>query len=227
MPYTEKSEHLNGMAVMFSASIPTELAQTGRAQDLYTAIVLFTNRIAAYGGRIVFGGHPTITPLMRQAAVKLNSKNIVDLYQLKRFKNLAPKEIWDADVFYKINWFGDESDPIEDNLDSELGEMRDAMAAASEAAIFIGGRITESLSTLKGIRDEYQRFMAKHPQGPVYLTGFMDGETGNIIRELKKKNEKEENGLSDAERNLVYHSHSIDLIVSLIMDDLCKQLNNT
>jgi hypothetical protein len=210
---------LKGKGVMLSASMPTELLGTFRAQDLYTAIVLFTHQIAASGGKIVFGGHPRITPLVHEAIAKLGKKKVVHLFQLERFKNQAPQEIHDADVFDDITWIGNGTAP----MDEELGLMRDAMASASEAAVFIGGKTKDSLTKEPGIRDEYNRFLTKHPDGPVYLVGYMDGETLNLINELENKNKKEKNRLSDQELQVIHHSKSIDLVVSLILEDLGKK----
>jgi len=209
---------LKGKGVMLSASMPTELLGTFRAQDLYTAIVLFTHQIAASGGKIVFGGHPSITPLVHEALAKLGKKKVVSLFQPDQFKNQTPQEIHDADVFDDITWIGDGTTSMEE----ELAQMREAMAAASKAAVFIGGKTKDSLTKEPGIRDEYNRFLTKHPDGPVYLVGFMDGETLNLINELENKNEREKNSLSDKELQIIHHSKSIDLVVSLILENLAK-----
>jgi len=128
------------------------------------------HQIAASGGKIVFGGHPSITPLVHEAIAKLGKKKMVHLFQLEKFKNQAPREIHDADVFDDITWIGDGTSLV----DEELGQMRDAMAAASDSAVFIGGKTKDSLTKKPGIRDEYNRFLTKHPDGPVYL-GWIHG----------------------------------------------------
>ena len=53
---------LKGLPVMLSASVPDELAGKPRAQDLVTAAMLLTHQILSANGRVVFGGHPSITP---------------------------------------------------------------------------------------------------------------------------------------------------------------------
>ncbi len=206
------------MPVMLSASMPDDLAQTPRSQDLMSVIALLTHEIAAADGRIIFGGHPSITPLIRQALSSAGKTGVADLYQLRRFEQSAPQEIRDKNIFPQIEWI----DP-KGSIDDELGEMREKMAQASAAAIFIGGKTSGSLSKTAGIRDEYQRFLKHHPDGPVYLVGLMNGETLNIIRKLEGMQEKEKNTLSDNESQTLHHSRSIDLIVSLILEDLAKK----
>jgi hypothetical protein len=76
-PYTNID--LKGMPVLLSASMPEEIADSPKAQDLYTAIALLTHEVVAAGGRIVFGGHPSITPLVREAVNRLGKQDVVDL----------------------------------------------------------------------------------------------------------------------------------------------------
>ncbi len=210
---------LKNMPVMLSASMPDELADSPRAQDLYTAIALFTHEVISAGGRIVFGGHPTITPLVGEAVKKLGKTKVVDLYQLRRFEDSAPAEIFDNEMFSTINWIEGE----DDDIDLELARMRDRMAEEAHAAVFVGGRTALNEGTVPGIRDEYRRFVARNPDGPVYLMGLMDGETRNLIRELEDGKEMPRNGLSEKERRVVHHSTSIDLVVSLIVADLARK----
>jgi len=45
----------------------------------------------------------------------------------------------------------------------------------------------------------------------------------NLINELENKNKREKNGLPDKELQVIHHSKSIDLVVSLILEDLAKK----
>jgi hypothetical protein len=211
--------NLNGTPVLLSASMTDEVAAGPRARELYTAIGLFVHEVIAAGGRIVFGGHPGITPLVREAVSKLGKENVVDLYQLRRFEGSAPAEIRDDRVFGRIHWI----ESAADDIDAELGQMRDQMAEAARAAVFLGGKAADHYGKTPGIRDEYQRFMEKRPDGPVYLVGLLGGETLNLIRELEAGAQPARNGLSEEERRVIHHSTSIDLIVSLIIEDLARK----
>jgi hypothetical protein len=216
---------LNGLAVMLSASIiPSELQHTPGAQELYTAVIHLTQGIALSGGRIVFGGHPTITPLVRYALKELNLENPpVDLYQLTFYKNQAPKDIEDTSVFREIHWI-ESGNNGKTSLADDLAKMRNAMAEATKAAIFIGGKTTKYSGNIPGIRDEYNRFLTYHPDGPIYLVGLMDGETQQIIKDLNQEGNKEPNSLTDKERQIVCFSQSIELITPVIIKDLTRQV---
>lgn len=216
---TETRPQLAGMPVMLSASIPDSLRGTPRAQDLYSALVEFVRRILEADGRLVFGGHPMITPLVHRAAVAAGSQRpAIDLYQLRCFEKQAPSEVWDRDVFGEIRWCG--AADGESPTPGDFAEMRQAMVRAAQAAVFIGGKTEGYLGDKPGIRDEYERFMHHHADGPVYLVGLLGGETVNIIRDVTEGRATEPNGLSAEERRVVHGSDSIGLIASLILTDL-------
>jgi len=214
-----KNLDLKGMPVFLSASLPDDLADSPRAQELYTAIALLTHEIVSAGGRIVFGGHPSITPLVREAIRELNKKDAADLFQLRRFEGSAPGEIHDDEVFGRVHWIEGEGGDI----DAELAQMRDQMAEKARAAVFVGGKTADHYGKMPGIRDEFQRFVNKHQEGPVYLVGLLGGETLNLINEMETSGGIARNGLSDKERRLIHHSTSIDLVVSLIVADLARK----
>jgi hypothetical protein len=162
-----------------------------------------------------------ITPLVHRAALAAGGERpAIDLFQLRCFEKDAPKEVWDTEVFREIRWCGagDEEAPTPGDFE----EMREAMARAAQAAVFIGGKTEGYLGDKPGIRDEYERFMSHHSDGPVYLVGLLGGETVNIIRDVKEGRATEPNGLSSEERHVVHGSDSIDLIGSLILTDLCR-----
>lgn len=216
---------LNGLPVFLSASFPEELLHTPRAQELYFSVVVFTRRILAAGGRLVFGGHPSMTPLVRRAALSVGGGQ-VDLYQLNRFRDKAPKEILDKNVFHEIHWFGEMIGKEQLPIGEELAEMREVMVAAAQTAVFIGGKTTGFSGAIPGIRDEYQRFLKRHPKAPVYLVGMMAGATLDIIRELDHAGQSEPNGLSEEERRIVCYATDIERIAPLVVKDmarLCKK----
>jgi hypothetical protein len=214
-----KNNMLNQLKIMLSASIPSHLENTFKGQEMYHIIMVLTRRIISAGGKIVFGGHPSITPLIRNAALSVEgSPDDIHLFQLKRFKDKAPDAIHDKNIFSNIRWFGDGN--TETNLASELSEMRRAMAESADAAIFIGGKTSDSLTETPGIREEYQVFMENHPNGPAYLIGMMEGETLNMIKEFENHQKKIPNRLSNDQLDYMHHKDNIELIAPMIVSDI-------
>jgi hypothetical protein len=101
--------------------------------------------------------------------------------------------------------------------------MRDRMAGAAQAAVFVGGKTADHYGKMPGIRDEYRRFVDKHPEGPVYLVGLLGGEALKLIQETETGEAAARNGLSDKERRVIHHSTSVDLVTSLIVGDLARK----
>lgn len=112
--------------------------------------------------RLVWGGHPSITPIIYYVMEKmnLNVQEHVILYQSKFFEYLFPK---DNDRFQNII--------LTDNLgeaSESMFHMRNRMFKENQftAAVFIGG--------MEGIEDEFKMFRYFHPEAlplPVASTG--------------------------------------------------------
>lgn len=215
---SDNTAPLAGINIFISASIPEELSGSPRAQGMFMALQLLTRQIAAKGGDIVFGGHPSVTPLIHRAVRDLERKKCFHLYQLNMFRKSAPPEALDEHIFHDVVWMGDENGEI----NVELGHMRDRMAEHSQAAVFIGGRTPKLPTEIGGVRDEFQRFQKLKPGGAAYLLGFMAGETLNIISQVEQSGEKENNALTPEELEYIHHSDNIDLVVSLVVTDLVK-----
>src|SRR5687767_4551221 len=54
------------LSVFLSASVPDELSGTSRAQDFFDFLVVVAGGVLSAGGRLIFGGHPSVTPLLHR-----------------------------------------------------------------------------------------------------------------------------------------------------------------
>ena len=113
--------------------------------------------------QLVWGGHPSITPLIRNVMAKMNSNlnDHVTIYQSLYFENKFPEENKDFENVIKIK-------AVENNRSDSIQKMRNEMIRNNnfKAAIFIGG--------MEGIIDEYELFRQVHPKAkllPVASTG--------------------------------------------------------
>jgi len=208
MPVTTTTG-LKGLPVMLSASLPDELVGTSRSQDLYDLLVVLAGGILSSGGRLVFGGHPSVTPLLHRVAKGAGVREgQVTLFQLERFRQQAPVEVQDRSVFGGVRWCED------------LEIMREGMAAMANAGVFVGGKTTGYVGNKPGVRDEFERFVRRHPLGPVYLLGLLDGEAQRLIEEKGGDQPWEPRYLSGAERELLRFAASPDLAAGLVLADL-------
>ncbi|MCF5894763.1 hypothetical protein [Aeromonas veronii] len=162
-------------AIFLSASIP----EAGRGEYFKTAdrfLIQLAVReflFASLGRRkIVWGGHPSITPMVLAACKDLNVdiSQAVTLYQSTFFSGSYPK---DNENFSSIEYI--EHTP--NNLKESLLNMRTAMISRKDisSAVFIGG--------MDGIFSEYDIFIKAHPNGIVLPIGG----PGGAARELATK----------------------------------------
>ena len=153
--------------VFLSASVP----MPGRGEYYKTADpLLIQSAVRAFAEivlgrrRIVWGGHPTITPMLMEACVHLGisySKAVV-LYQSKFFEEEFPAE----NAFFKNVEF---TEKVEEDRQASLVLMRNKMLSRPnlKAAVFIGG--------MEGVSDEIKIFEGYHPQAARVFVGSTGG----------------------------------------------------
>jgi len=113
--------------------------------------------------KIVWGGHPAITPMIWTICQDLNIdySNSVVLYQSRFFEDRFPEE---NKRFSNVIFV----DAVPEDREASLLLMREAMLSRQDlkAAVFIGG--------MEGVEAEYDLFKRFHPDGkilPVPATG--------------------------------------------------------
>lgn len=112
--------------------------------------------------KLIWGGHPAITPLIRFVMNKMNVnlKKHITIYQSNYFRNYFPKDNFYFEDIIVV--------PGSSDRDSSLYDMRRTMLEENEfkVGIFIGG--------MEGVIKEYEMFIEVHPEAlilPVASTG--------------------------------------------------------
>lgn len=152
--------------IFLSASIPLperdeKYIETADIIAIRDAVISLVT-IALPNHRIIWGGHPSITPLIYFVMEKmnLNIQKHVKLYQSMWFKD---KFLEDNNKFENIVFTQKQQD-----IPSSVKLMREKMFSENKfsAAVFIGG--------MNGIEDEYKMFHEYHPNClilPIASTG--------------------------------------------------------
>ena len=153
--------------IFLSASIPLQerdplYIETADIIAIRDAVIALTT-VVLPRYRLIWGGHPSITPLIYHVMEKLNLniQEHVTLYQSRFFEKFFPE---DNNKFKNIVL----TDIVDDDRESSLLHMRSRMLGESEfaAGIFIGG--------MEGVEVEYNMFIEKHPKAlvlPIASTG--------------------------------------------------------
>lgn len=163
-------------AIFLSASVPVpgrghyhETANPFLIQCAVRELVISVIRTH----RIVWGGHPSITPMIWSICEDLDveyAKSVV-LYQSRYFEDRFPEENAKfGNVVY--------TDAVEGDREGSLTIMRETMLARSDliAGIFIGG--------MEGIEAELVIFQRVHPKRRVVLVASPGGATRDVATRL-------------------------------------------
>jgi hypothetical protein len=124
--------------------------------------------------RVVWGGHPAITPMVWAVCEDLGVEyaQSVTLYQSAFFKEHFPEE---NKRFGNVNYV----DSVGNDMSKSLSKMRQEMLSLDyEAAVFIGG--------MKGIFDEYSLFKELHPNVKVLSVYSPGGAAMQLAIDLKQ-----------------------------------------
>lgn len=161
-------------AIFLSASVPTREPYSSdcRPQEIQAAVNALA-QVVLGRKKLVWGGHPAITPLLWSAAqaVGVEYTMAVELFQSKLFQKVLPEE---NKNFANVKLI----DAVGEDVEASLRAMRKAMftSAEFEAAVFIGG--------MHGILDEHKLFTSYWPNAtciPIAQTG---GATVHLARDL-------------------------------------------
>lgn len=152
--------------IFLSASIPLperhpKYYETADIIAIRESVIALTSIVLPHH-RIIWGGHPSITPLINYVMEKkgLNIQEHVKLYQSLFFKNNFPP---DNNKFENIVFTENIGD-----IHSSIQRMREQIFSENDfvAAVFIGG--------MDGIEVEYNMFKEFHPKAlllPIASTG--------------------------------------------------------
>jgi SLOG cluster3 family len=131
--------------------------------------------------RLVWGGHPAITPLIRVMVegMGIMSSDRVRLFQSSYFRGKMPEDNAAFERVIKVP-------AVRGDRTASLERMRRQMIGSEQfiAGVFIGG--------MEGVEDEYRMFRAEHPSAralPVASTGaaaliLYEQERGSLPKDL-------------------------------------------
>ena len=149
--------------VLLSASFPSgdrgQSVAPYRPGDIGRAASAVAEAVLRAGARLVFGGHPTISPLVLQIAGRLRAGNQVEIWQSDWYLDAVTPEVLrlvehEHASLRRVKRGSDEP--------SSLARLRDRMLKGDlTASFFVGG--------MEGIADEFRLLGRLHPTTPAFL----------------------------------------------------------
>ena len=183
-------------SIFLSASVPTEerSAEFEKIPDaqiqIEQAVIALSRNVFQEGGRLIFGGHPSISPLVATVAKEYdfdvrNPDKPIHIYQSKAYSEVTASQTTNlSELGYAkiipIEAVDEEkfNPEIKDRPQCEksLTFMRERMLSENpDAMVCIGG--------MKGVIDEFKLFRRFHPNKPVYILATTGGASRNLARE--------------------------------------------
>ena len=160
-------------SIFLSASVPLPSRNaayfaTADVIAIRDAVRALITVIMEQGARLVFGGHPAITPMIRLQIQQSGQPvgNTVIMYQSRFFERSFPD---DNQFFERVILV----DAVEGNRESSLESMRKTMLDQRfQTGIFIGG--------MEGVEDEYAMFRSTHPKTPAFPIASTGAAAGKL-----------------------------------------------
>ena len=192
--------------IFLSASIPSperhpKYYESADIIAIREAIIALTT-IALPHHRIIWGGHPSITPLIYFVMEKMGLQNKIQehvtLYQSEYFKDKFPVDNNKFENLILTKNLGD--------IPSSIQHMRIRMFTENKfnAAIFIGG--------MDGIEVEYKMFKEYHPEALILPIASTGAATKIIYDNLLPDEQKNESFLKDYGYMSLFQKFLIDKI---------------
>jgi hypothetical protein len=170
-----------GSVVFLSASLPYRAPWTASAQpaEIQRAIVSIARAVFARGGRLLFGGHPSVSPLIADIAgeyypvdARRTIRPIVTV-QSEFFKDRLPEKTWDL---YTMGWSAIEWTPAGQDREDSLTILREAMLGMNGwgRAIAKHNELSPPVAMfavggMEGVRDEAAMFLQASTNPSVFL----------------------------------------------------------
>jgi hypothetical protein len=157
-------------SIFLSASVPSsDSSFYDQCDPMLIQAALRTFLYTVLGRKhLVFGGHPTISPLILAICEDLgvDNKAAVTIYQSKFFDKDAPEVNSRFANLFKVS--------AGSTREASLANMRNAMLRRHhyEAAVFIGGQ--------QGIHEEHAQFSTLHPNAKVIALRTTGGASASI-----------------------------------------------
>jgi hypothetical protein len=157
-----------GDVVFLSGSVPHRAGWERRPIQIEEAIVSVTRAVFARGGRLLFGGHPSVSPLVAAIAGEYfppdreRQHRPVITFQSRYFEDRLPNETWDL---HRMGWTSIEwTERVDDDEQGSLKLMRERMldspATPPRAMFAIGG--------MEGVIAEARMFQDVHHGKPIF-----------------------------------------------------------
>ncbi|SHH79402.1 hypothetical protein SAMN04488109_5459 [Chryseolinea serpens] len=186
--------------IVMSASVPSgDDAQYARSQvQIENAVIALARAVFHAGGTLVFGGHPSISPLVAMVATEFENDRdpytSIIIYQSLAYRDVIPRETQFLFTlgFTEVRWIPAEEGEIFNpytgiNCPRSLLAMRQRMMTEPKphAMVCIGGKdVVRDGVRIRGVLDEFEIFKKERPGQRIFLFKSTGGTTEKITQSV-------------------------------------------
>lgn len=192
----KREQRLAGKRVFLSASVPKAGSGWENARldlNVDEAVISLTRTVFAEGGQLVFGGHPSISPLVltiasEYAALREKEEPLALIYQSAMFRDRVPEQtvmlmqlgygeiVW-TPIAEGESW---NEDPVTKRpiVPKSLRKMREDMIRETSPAAFIAA------GGMEGIVEEVNLFRELVPGAPVFAIATTGGASATLAEKV-------------------------------------------
>lgn len=214
-----------GLRIGLSGAVPEPevLRDHGASSaDIHMTVRRLVERALAQGDWIVYGSHPTFTPIIEEVASRRLRPDldprVMMFVAVRYFSPVDWEDYHQRHARYaQVVPIGD----FKTSVDYALRELRDQMVQHLDAMICIGGKLHRDQGNIKpGVLDEYERAVDRSPPIPIFLLGGF----GGCTREIHERHEPQKvtNGLDAEERRRLGETAQVWDAVDLVFKGLGK-----
>lgn len=225
MNITKLNVSLEGYDIGISGAVPEPSAWSEPAMDrgILEFVSLFSGLVFKYGGRIVHGTHPALTPIiLRQARLQAGDRS-------RKPVTLVISDLWAKDysmdsieamidvaelIITDKRGEGTADDPATRN--QSLTVMRRKLVDAQNVMVLVGGKLHESDGIKAGVLEEME--MAQKKQLPCFLVAGLGGLAAKLAQDVMPASLH--NALTSAENLTLFTTQDVAASVSVIFNQL-------
>lgn len=179
---------LGGKRVFLSSSLPSgargEEVKPYDPPAIVNAIVAISRAVLRSGGRLVSGGHPTITPVVLTVGEQVGARGAVDVFQSRWFEDCISEETYEmVESGVGSAHFVDRRETRDASL---LAMRRAILDTCPVAAVFVGGMsgVFEEHEMVGHVLPDALRIPVKGPGGAAARLPTSGGELPVEVADL-------------------------------------------
>lgn len=226
------SQALKGNLVFLSASFPSEQGhpdffKSARPFDITDAVVATARAVFGATGGLVFGGHPTISPLILSVG-----RDFLDEFpkENRPFVHVCQSGFYEAKIPEETRKLKDEGigeiylvPAIDNDREKSLWEMRNRMIGTQPVAgIFIGGM--EGVYQAGSDFSEFALFKKLCPGRPIYPVGSAGGASRILLNRILEHEEPLEWRYKQITPEDLRKPTPYSVLMSRVVSDIIAQL---